>query len=280
MLLNLKTMKKQENLKEIVRTKYAEIATADASEKKSCCGPTCCTDEFTNTMAESYEGMEGYVAAADLGLGCGLPTSFAAIKPGSTVVDLGSGAGNDCFVARFETGEKGKVIGVDMTPEMISKARKNAAKLGYDNVEFRLGELENLPLLNHEADIVISNCVLNLVPYKQKAFGEIYRVLKPGGHFSISDIVTTGFIPEKFRNIAELYAGCISGALDKDAYLDIISQTGFTGISIQSEKKIGLPDEFLSSYLSEEEIKEFRASHSEIISISISAQKPENKSAR
>jgi len=274
MLLKTNAMKNQENLKEIVRTKYAEIATADVSEKKSCCGPTCCTDDFTNTMAESYEGLEGYVAGADLGLGCGLPTSFASIRPGNTVVDLGSGAGNDCFVARFETGETGKVIGVDMTPEMITKARNNAARLGYENIEFRLGEIENLPVLNNEADVVISNCVLNLVPDKQKAFNEIYRILKPGGHFSISDMVTTGILPEKFKSLAELYAGCISGAIEKEGYLSLIGKSGFSDITIQSEKKIELPDEFLAAYLKSEEISDFRSSKADIISISVSAQKP------
>ena len=267
-------MKNSEELREIVREKYAEIAVADASENKSCCTPACCTDGNKNSMADSYTAIKGYEPIADLGLGCGLPTEFAAIKVGDTVVDLGSGAGNDCFVARAETGESGKVIGIDMTPEMIKRARQNVATLGYSNVEFRLGELENIPVPSAEADVVVSNCVLNLVPDKQKAFEEIFRILKPGGHFSISDVVLTGPLPDSLKKVAELYAGCVSGAIPKSEYLSIIEAVGFTKVTIQKAKPIELPEEFLASYLSEEEMNLVRKTRPGIESISVYAEKP------
>src|SRR5690606_8557291 len=182
-------MKNSEILKNIVREKYTQIAHQDkAVNQSSCCGAGGSSTEVYNIMTDDYSDLEGYNPEADLGLGCGLPTQFAKIKKGDTVIDLGSGAGNDCFVARNETGEDGRVIGIDFTPAMIDKARANAEKLGLKNVEFRQGDIENIPVSATIADVIVSNCVLNLVPDKDKVFKEIYRVLKQGGHFSISDV--------------------------------------------------------------------------------------------
>jgi arsenite methyltransferase len=186
-------METNETIKEMVRQKYSEIALQDKETNlSSCCGSGSCSTEVYNIMTEDYQTIQGYHPEADLGLGCGLPTQFAAIKLGDTVVDLGSGAGNDCFVARNEVGPDGRVIGIDFTPAMIEKAKKNALQLGYENVEFRLGDIENIPLSSNRADVVVSNCVLNLVPNKRKVFEEIFRVLKQGGHFSISPVFDTG----------------------------------------------------------------------------------------
>ena len=168
----------------------------------------------------------------------------------------------------------GKVIGIDFTPAMISKARENAEKLGFNNIEFRQGDIEDMPLTSNKADVVVSNCVLNLVPNKHKVFSEIYRILKPGGHFSISDIVLEGFLPEKWMKIAELYAGCISGAIQKDEYLGIITEAGFQNIILQKEKEILLPDEVLTNYLSDDEIAEYKAGKAKIKSITVYADKP------
>ena len=269
-------MKKSADIKETVRAKYAEIARQDkAVNQSSCCGATasCGGEGVYNIMSEDYEGLEGYAPDADLGLGCGLPTEFARISEGDTVVDLGSGAGNDAFVARKLAGDSGKVIGVDFTEEMIIKARENAKKLGFSNVQFRQGDIEDLPLTSASADVVISNCVLNLVPNKHKVFSEIYRVLKPGGHFSISDIVLEGELPAKWREVAELYAGCVSGAIQKDEYLSIIREAGFHYIVVQKSKPIHIPDEILSQYLSDEEIKQYRSGNTRITSITVYAEK-------
>ena len=216
-------MEIQENLKEMVRQKYSEIALQDKDQNaSSCCGSGCCSTMDSDIMAEDYSKLEGYNPDADLGLGCGLPTQFAKISKGDVVIDLGSGAGNDAFIARHETGETGKVIGIDFTPAMIEKARQNVAKLGYDNVEFRLGDIENMPLAANTADVIVSNCVLNLVPNKAAVITEIYRALKPGAHFSISDIVLEGELPTEIKEAAEMYAGCVSGAIQKKEYLNLI----------------------------------------------------------
>ena len=268
-------MQTQEQLKELVKQKYSEIALQDKSDNQSsCCGSGGCSTEVYNIMSEDYTQLEGYAADADLGLGCGLPTQFAKIKKGDIVIDLGSGAGNDAFIARSETGETGKVIGIDFTPAMIAKARINAEKLGFDNVEFRQGDIENIPVAGGTADVVISNCVLNLVPDKKAVVKEIYRVLKTGGHFSISDIVLKGALPANLQSAAEMYAGCVSGAIQKNEYLDLIKQTGFENIILQKEKLINIPDDILSGYLSAEEIKQFRMSDTGIYSVTVFAQKP------
>src|SRR5665647_2970240 len=224
---------KAEDLKLIVKEKYAEIANQSASKSSSCCGTSsCCSGADYTAFSESYENQQGYNPDADLNLGCGIPTEYAHIRTGDTVVDLGSGAGNDCFVARALTGESGKVIGIDMTEAMIEKARANAEKLGFNNVEFRLGDIEKMPMTANKADVIVSNCVLNLVPDKVKAFSEIYRVLKPGGHLSISDVVTKGQLPEKLQKDAEMYAGCVSGAININEYVDIIRKQGFQNLSL------------------------------------------------
>jgi len=264
-----------QNVKELVREKYSEIALqGKETNQSSCCGSGCCTTETESIMADDYSELEGYNPDADLGLGCGLPTQFAKIKKGDIVIDLGSGAGNDAFIARHETGETGKVIGIDFTPAMIERARKNNEVRGFDNVEFRQGDIEEMPVTSNKADVIVSNCVLNLVPNKHKVFSDIFRVLKPGGHFSISDIVLEGNIPEKWKQVAELYTGCISGAIQKKEYLDIIEEAGFTNITLLKEKKIILPDDILSNYLSEEEINEYKNSNVSIKSITVYAEKP------
>lgn len=265
------------NLKELVREKYAAIAQQDAAQNAaSCCGATssCCGDDVYNIMADDYSKLEGYNADADLGLGCGLPTEFANISEGDTVIDLGSGAGNDAFIARRFTGPTGKVLGIDFTEPMIEKARQNAEKTGFNNVEFRLGDIEDMPVSAGYADVIVSNCVLNLVPDKQKVFSEIYRVLKPGGHFSISDIVLQGELPGKWKDVAELYAGCVSGAIQQSDYLSIITETGFEKLQVQKSKPILLPDDILAQYLSEEEIEAYKKSETRISSITVYATKP------
>lgn len=263
-------------LKKVVREKYAEIATQSKTQNaSSCCGATgSCGNDVYNIMADDYSTLEGYNPDADLGLGCGLPTEFAKIKERDTVIDLGSGAGNDAFIARKIVGEKGRVIGIDFTEPMIAKARANADKLGFNNVEFRQGDIEDMPLTGNVADVIVSNCVLNLVPNKHKVFGEINRVLKPGGHFSISDIVLEGELPAKWKEVAEMYAGCISGAIQKNEYLGIIEEAGFKNITLQKDKTIIVPDEILKSYFSEEEIAAFKNSNTRITSITVFAEKP------
>ena len=259
----------------MVRQKYAEIALQDkADNMASCCGAGGCSTEVYNIMSEDYATLEGYHPDADLGLGCGLPTAFAQIKAGDVVVDLGSGAGNDCFIARHETGPTGKVIGIDFTPEMVEKARQNAEARGFNNVEFRQGDIEKMPITANVADVVVSNCVLNLVPNKKAVMQEVHRVLKPGGHFSISDVVLLGDLPAALQQDAEMYAGCISGAIQRQDYLDIIAASGFQNISIQKEKAIVIPNDILQNYLSETEIAAFHAGTTGIFSITVFAQKP------
>ena len=268
-------MKTEAELKEIVRQKYSEIALQDKeTNMSSCCGAGGCSTEVYNIMSDDYSTLEGYNADADLGLGCGLPTQFARIKEGDLVVDLGSGAGNDCFIARHETGATGKVIGIDFTSAMIEKARKNAEARGFNNVEFRQGDIERMPITSNVADVVVSNCVLNLVPNKHAVFQEIYRVLKPGGHFSISDVVLVGALPNALKETAEMYAGCVSGAIQKQVYIELIHANGFENIIIQKEKPIYIPDDILVNHLSAEEISSFRAGGIGIFSITVFAQKP------
>lgn len=268
-------MQTDNELKEIVRKKYSEIALQDkTTNQSSCCGAGGCSTEVYNIMADDYTKLEGYNADADLGLGCGLPTEFAKIKEGDTVIDLGSGAGNDCFVARKHTGEKGKVIGIDFTPVMIEKARVNAEKIGFHNVEFRQGDIEQIPVTSNIADVVVSNCVLNLVPNKEAVIKEIFRVLKPGGHFSISDIVLEGTLPSKWKEVAELYSGCVSGAIQKLVYLELIEAAGFKNITLQKDKPIIIPDDILSNHLSAEEIQAYKNGNTKISSITVYAEKP------
>lgn len=261
-------------LKAMVKEKYSQIASQSKEQNSSsCCGATGCATDYT-IMSDDYSQMEGYNPDADLGLGCGIPTQFAKIKEGYTVVDLGSGAGNDAFVARKQAGEKGKVIGVDFSEAMIEKARANAEKLGFNNIEFRFGDIEKLPVTSGKADVVLSNCVLNLVPNKKNVFDEIFRVLRSGGHFSISDIVLKGTLPEQLRSAAEMYAGCVSGAIQKDDYLELVHRAGFVNISLLKEKKITIPDEILLKYLDQKELDQMKNADPGIYSITVYAEKP------
>lgn len=268
-------MQNENEIKEMVKEKYGQIA----KQSGSCCGPTSCCGTTENkivgytVMQDDYANLNGYVADADLGLGCGLPTEYAGIKKGDVVVDLGSGAGNDVFVARAIVGDEGKVMGIDMTQEMIDKANRNKEKLGFKNVEFYLGEIEAMPLDNSVADVVVSNCVLNLVPSKEKAFAEINRILKQNGHFCVSDIVIKGELPSNLKKSAAMYAGCIAGAVQYDEYLKIISDSGFKNVEVKKTKVIELPDEILKDYLSEDEIKNYRETGIGIFSITVTADK-------
>lgn len=267
-------MTNNEEIKAMVREKYSEIVLQSKEQNEtSCCGSGgCCS---TNTiMSEDYSHLEGYVADADLGLGCGLPTEYAQMHPGDTVVDLGSGAGNDAFVARSVVGESGRVIGIDMTEAMLEKARKNTKALGFTNVEFRAGDIEAMPVEDNVADVVVSNCVMNLVPDKQKAFAETFRILKSGGHFSISDIVLKGELPDNIRTAAAMYAGCVSGALQKEEYLNNITKNGFVNVIVQKEREIRVPNELLLEYISMEQLREFKKLGTGIFSITVYAEKP------
>jgi SAM-dependent methyltransferase len=257
-------------IKTLVREKYGAIARAGG--KGASCG--CCADGSLDMIGDAYQAVEGYVADADLALGCGLPTRHAGIEAGDAVLDLGSGAGVDAFVARRLVGEGGRVIGVDMTPSMIERARANAGKLGYANVEFRLGEIEALPVENGTVDVVISNCVLNLVPDKAAAFAETFRVLAPGGHFCVSDIVASGTLPDGIRQAAALYVGCVAGAAPEADYLATIRAAGFTDVRIAERKPIPLPDAALREHLSPSELQAFRASGLELASITVLGTKP------
>jgi SAM-dependent methyltransferase len=266
-------MKPTINLKDLVRGKYAEIAKA-ATTDACCCGCVSCEPSADYTVfSDDYTNQPGYVADADLGLGCGLPTDYANIKAGHHVLDLGCGAGNDCFVARSLAGDTGKVTGLDFTDEMLAKANKNVQTLGYTNVDFVKGDIEAMPLPDHSYDVVISNCVLNLVPDKDKAFAEIHRVLRPGGHFCISDVVIEGQLPEGLQASAEMYAGCVSGALPSEEYLGIITKTGFTSIEVPKRKEIVLPDEILLKFISQADVDRYRASGAGIYSITVTATK-------
>jgi arsenite methyltransferase len=264
-------MNTETEIKKAVRESYADIAIR--SNLKSGCGCGCSSESDVTELTREYKIQKGYIADADLQLGCGVPTKFAGIKEGDTVVDLGSGAGNDVFIARALVGENGKVIGIDMTPEMINKAERNNQKLGFNNVEFQLGEIENMPLENNIADVVISNCVLNLVPDKEKAFSEIYRILKQDAHFCVSDIVLKGKLPENISKSAAMHAGCVAGALQMEKYLEIIKKTGFQNIEVKAEIYSPLPDELVLNYVSKKELDAYRKSGAGVYSITVVAEK-------
>lgn len=271
----MNNIKPDSELKQLVLEKYDQIgrASLQQNETRGCCAPSGCSTIDYEVFADDYSSLQGYQKDADLGLGCGLPTEHAKIKPGDTVVDLGSGAGNDCFVARQLTGETGMVIGVDFSPSMVQKARENSAKLGFENIEFLHGDIEDLPLEDSIADVVVSNCVLNLVPDKKRAFAETYRILKVGGHFSISDVVTVGEMPEELKHHAEMFAGCVSGAMDQDEYLSVVINSGFRNVTIQKSKEIVLPEEVLKETLSESEYRQFLNSGLGIYSITVYGEK-------
>lgn len=256
---------KENNIKKLVRETYGRIALgSDAFQEKEtcstdvpcgCCGPvsqskdknrslhSCCTGGSTHiskTIGYSDEDLAQIPEGSDAGLGCGNPVALASLKEGEVVLDLGSGLGIDCFLASKIVGTSGKVIGVDMTPEMIEKARNHAEKDNYTNVEFRLGEIETLPVADNSVDVIISNCVINLVPHKERVFHEAYRVLKPGGRIMVSDIVLVKELPEFIQQSVEAYVGCLSGAILKGEYLEMIRNSGFINIDIQKETSLSV----------------------------------------
>ncbi len=273
---------KEEKIKQNIKESYGKIA----KNKSSCCTPveTCCNKETATDISKKLgyteDELETLPEGANLGLGCGNPVALASLKEGETVLDMGSGAGVDCFLAAKKVGKQGKVIGIDMTPEMIEKAQENAKKGDYQNVEFRLGEIEKLPVPDNTADIVISNCVINLVPDKEQVFKEVFRTLKPGGRMMISDIVLTKELPEQIKNSITAYVGCLSGAILKNRYLDIIKNVGFGKIDIKQETSMEFESlandptaqAFMEQYkLSSEQAKGILRS---IVSINLSAIKP------
>ena len=226
---------KADETRKVVREGYARIARQSSSccpSSNSCCGSTNLAEEISKTIGYSEEEMANVPDGANLGLGCGNPVALASLKVGEIVLDLGSGAGFDCFLAANKVGDKGRVIGVDMTPEMIEKARENAKKGGYNNVEFRLGEIEHLPVADNSVDVIISNCVINLSPDKTQVFKDGYRVLKPGGRMMISDIVLLKELPDSIRNSVEAYIGCVSGAMLREEYIDVIKAAGFKSVEV------------------------------------------------
>ena len=229
---------RKEEIKKVVREGYAKIAKQDSSccvSASSCCGSTDLAQNISKSIGYTEEELKAVPEGANLGLGCWNPVALASLREGETVLDLGSGAGVDCFLAADKVGNNGRVIGVDMTPEMIEKARENARKGNYENVEFRLGEIENLPAADNSVDVVISNCVINLSPDKRRVFMEAFRVLKPGGRLMISDIVLLKELPDFIKNSIEAYIGCLSGAIMRDEYIDTIKAAGFEEVRIIDE---------------------------------------------
>lgn len=265
-------------IKEMVKQRYDELAAMkDADLSKCCCNPAvpaAPSKKVFTIMSEDYSQLKGYEPDADLGVGCGLPTQYARIEAGDTVVDLGSGAGNDCFIAREEVGATGKVIGIDFAPQMLAKARLNAEKRGYENIEFLEGDIENMPLPDATVDVVVSNCVLNLLPRKDKIFKEIYRVLKPGGHFCISDVVLNGVFPKEFTDNASMYAGCIASAIQREAYLGEIEKAGFADICVERTKTVVIPDDVLEEHLDQATIEKYKAGNVGIYSITVTGNRP------
>ncbi|MCF8222676.1 MAG: arsenite methyltransferase [Bacteroidales bacterium] len=266
---------KAEELKLIVKDKYSEIADEHkAGNKNSCCGGSgCCESTEYTVFSEDYSGQKGYNPDADLGLGCGIPLEFAALKEGDKVLDLGSGAGNDCFIAATIVRDKGFVTGLDFTEAMVKKAEINRVKTGLNNIEFLHGDIENMPLPDNQFDVVISNCVLNLVPDKQKAFSEMYRILRPGGHFCVSDIVLEGLLPDAVKKSAEMYAGCVSGAIRFTDYMGIIEQQGFKNIKTRKRKEIKIPDSILLKYLNSTELEDLKKKKAGVLSVTVTAYK-------
>ena len=258
------------DLKELVKQRYNEVALLNTGgADKCCCNPAAPSKKVFTIMSEDYSKLKGYEPDADLGVGCGLPTQYAGIKEGDIVVDLGAGAGNDCFIAREEVGETGRVIGIDFAANMLEKARKNAAKRGYTNVEFKEGDIENMPLSDSSVDVVVSNCVLNLLPQKDKIFKEIYRVLKPGAHFCISDVVLNGVFPKEFTDNASMYAGCIASAIQREDYLVEIEKAGFKDVNVARTKTVVIPDDVLEEHLDKDIIEKYKAGNVGIYSITV-----------
>lgn len=266
------------DMKELVKQRYNDLAVMDKESASCCCNPlapAAPSKKVFTIMSEDYSQLKGYEPDADLGVGCGLPTQYARIQKGDTVIDLGSGAGNDCFIAREETGESGRVIGIDFAPRMLARARANATKRGFTNVEFWEGDIENMPLPDKTADVVVSNCVLNLLPRKDRIFREIYRVLKPGGHFCISDVVLNGVFPKEFTDNAAMYAGCIASAIQREDYLGEIEKAGFADINVERTKTITIPDDVLQEHLDKTTIEKYKAGNVGIYSITVTGKRPE-----
>jgi arsenite methyltransferase len=262
---------KKETIREAVRDRYARRAEASSccgdgtSARSSCCGNTTMTpDDISARLGYSEEELASAPEGANLGLGCGNPQAIAALQPGETVVDLGSGAGFDCFLAVRRVGPSGRVIGVDMTPQMIGKARENARKAGFDNVEFRLGEIEHLPVADASVDVIISNCVINLSPDKPAVFRDAFRVLKPGGRLAVSDVVATAELPESWKEDMRLLSACISGAVDVDTLHGIMSEAGFVDIEIRPKDE---SREFIWEWEPDSKLEDY------VLSASIQARK-------
>ena len=229
---------KEEETRKVVREGYAKVAKKEASccaPVNSCCGSTDLAQDISRKIGYTNEELTSVPEGANLGLGCGNPVALASLEEGETVLDLGAGAGFDCFLAANKVGKKGKVIGVDMTPEMLEKARENAQKGDYENVEFRLGEIENIPAADNSVGVIISNCVINLSPDKNRVFNEAFRVLKPGGRLMISDIVLLKELPDSIKSSVAAYIGCLSGAMMKGDYLAVIREAGFQEVEVLDE---------------------------------------------
>jgi arsenite methyltransferase len=257
-------------LKSTVRAKYAALATDD----DSCCGASEGGETGLDVdMSEDYA--DAIATDADLDLGCGRPTDHADLQPGERVLDLGSGAGMDAFVARRDVGPEGHIHGVDLAEEMVEKARANADTMGYDNVTFEVGDIEDLPVERSAFDVILSNCVLNLVPDKRAAFAQMHRALRPGGRFSVSDIVHDGTLPSGLREAAELHVGCVAGAMERDAYLGRLREVGFTDVRVATEKAISLPDELLIEHLDDDQVADFRASNAALQSVTVVGRRPD-----
>lgn len=268
-------MDKDTEIKEMVKQRYNELSLTRNAERPKCgCSPAAPSKKVFTIMSEDYSNLKGYEPEADLGVGCGLPTQYARIKKGDTVIDLGSGAGNDCFIAREEAGGTGLIIGIDFAPGMIARARENAVRRGFTNIEFIEGDIEDMPVADATADVVVSNCVLNLLPRKDRIFKEIYRVLKPQGHFCVSDVVLDGVFPKEFTDNAAMYAGCIASAIQKEEYLAEITKAGFADVKIERTKTVVIPDDVLDEHLDGTTIKKYKEGDVGIYSITVTGRRP------
>ena len=259
--------------KEQIQERYNKLALSPKITRGCGCKPMDPSEKQFTITSEAYESTKGYVEEADLGIGCGLPVQHAGIKKGDTVIDLGSGAGNDCFVAREVAGVEGRVIGIDFAHNMITRARANAQRRGLTNVDFIEADIEQIPMQDETAEVVISNCVLNLIPNKKRVFNEIYRLLKPNGHFCVSDIVVNGHFPEAFINEASLYAGCIATAIQEDDYLRYIEGAEFKNIRIVRRKRVDIPKEAIDTHLNKEQIEKLCNGEIGIYSITVMGEK-------